>query len=124
MVSEVVQVEGHIIDSLILAKVLDVIVEAGADYRIVDVDVGRSSVGPSRARIEVDTPDDESLTRLLEELQVCVVNRLDAADAPFVLTDLDGALRPASTQRPTCRPPFASSVSGWRSRTPRWTAVW
>ena len=48
MAREVVQVEGHIIDSLILAKVLDLIVEAGADYRIVDVDVGRSSVDPSR----------------------------------------------------------------------------
>ncbi|MDQ1446587.1 MAG: bifunctional enzyme conserved region, partial [Acidimicrobiaceae bacterium] len=33
MESEIVEVEGHIIDSLILAKVLDVIVDAGADYR-------------------------------------------------------------------------------------------
>jgi len=48
MASEVVQVEGHILDSLILAKVLDLIVEAGADYRIVDVDIGRSSADPSR----------------------------------------------------------------------------
>ncbi len=52
MAREVAQVDGHIIDSLILAKVLDLTVEAAADYRIVDVDVdvdvGRSSVGPSR----------------------------------------------------------------------------
>ena len=38
MAIEVVEVEGHIIDSLILAKILDAIVDAGADYRIVDVD--------------------------------------------------------------------------------------
>jgi len=41
MTSEVVEVEGHIIDSFILAKVLDVIVEAGVDYRIVEVDIAR-----------------------------------------------------------------------------------
>ncbi|MEA2703808.1 MAG: bifunctional enzyme conserved region, partial [Actinomycetota bacterium] len=36
MASEVVEVEGHIIDSLILAKILDVIVDAGGDYRMLD----------------------------------------------------------------------------------------
>ena len=41
MATEVVEVEGHIIDSLILAKVLDAIVDAGADYRMVDVDIGK-----------------------------------------------------------------------------------
>ena len=37
MASEIVELEGHIIDSLILAKVLDQILAAGADYRVLDV---------------------------------------------------------------------------------------
>lgn len=37
MATETIAVEGHIIDSLILAKILDTIIAAGADYRILDV---------------------------------------------------------------------------------------
>src|SRR5204863_6690236 len=63
-----VEVEGHIIDSLILAKILDTIVDAGADYQIVHIDVGRRQADPSHARIEVTAPDDESLQALLTAL--------------------------------------------------------
>ena len=47
--SEVVRLDGHVVDSLLLAKVLDVIVDAGARYRIVELDVGTTSVDPSRS---------------------------------------------------------------------------
>jgi hypothetical protein len=48
--SEVVEVEGHIIDSLTLAKVMDVILAAGADYRVMDVHIGRTNNDESSAR--------------------------------------------------------------------------
>ncbi len=63
MASEVVEVEGHIIDSLILAKVLDVILDAGADYRLVDVDIGRTNIDASRARFEVTADDEDAAGR-------------------------------------------------------------
>ena len=47
---EVVEVEGHIIDSLTLAKVLDVIDNAGGDYRILDMELAapeRIPAGPA-----------------------------------------------------------------------------
>ena len=50
LIWEVVEVEGHIIDSLVLAKILDVIVNTGADYRLLDVQVGRTNADRSRAR--------------------------------------------------------------------------
>ena len=40
MVTEELEVAGHIIDSLLLAKILDAIVAAGADYR----KIGRAHV--------------------------------------------------------------------------------
>ena len=91
MATEAVEVEGHIIDSLILAKVLDTIVEAGADYRMVDVDIGKTSTDTSRARIEV-TADDELLDTLLAQLQLHGANRVSAADATLVACDTDGVL--------------------------------
>jgi hypothetical protein len=64
MATAVVEVEGHIIDSLILAKILDVIVESEASYKLLDVDIGRGHTDPSRARIELTTTDEDSLQRL------------------------------------------------------------
>ena len=61
MASEIVEIEGHIIDSLILAKVLDQILAAGADYRVLDVEIGRTSVDVSRVSIEVTAPDADGL---------------------------------------------------------------
>jgi lysine-ketoglutarate reductase/saccharopine dehydrogenase-like protein (TIGR00300 family) len=91
-VSEVIQLEGHIIDSLILAKVLDTIVAAGADYRILDVDVGRTTTDPSRAELEVSTADDASLEVLLATLQIHGANRLVIGDADLETADRDGVL--------------------------------
>ena len=76
-VVETIEVEGHIVDSLLLAKVLDLILDAGADYRIVDVEIGRTTTDPSRARIEVTADDDDAMTRLVEALQVHGANRVD-----------------------------------------------
>ena len=90
MATELIEVEGHIIDSLILAKVLDLILDAGADYRMVDVEIGRTNVDASRARLEVVAPDDETLARLLTELQVHGANRVEQADAEVTPADMDG----------------------------------
>lgn len=63
--SAIIQVEGHIIDSLILAKILDVIVEAGAEYQLLDIDVGKSHTDASYARIELrcETEEATSISR-------------------------------------------------------------
>jgi len=92
MTSETIEVEGHIIDSLILAKVLDLILAAGADYRIIDVTIGRTNVDPSRAVIQVQATDDDALQALVEELQVHGANRISDRDAVLVACDQDGVL--------------------------------
>ena len=75
MASETIEVTGHIVDSLLLAKILDSILDAGCDYEITDVAIGKTSLDPSRARIDV-TGDDEVLGRLVDELQVHGANRV------------------------------------------------
>src|SRR5438132_1192152 len=92
MATEVVEVEGHIIDSLILAKVLDAIIEAGADYRMVDVEIGRTNTDPSRARIEISAEDEAVLATLLSQLQLHGANRVEAEDASLVACEVDGVL--------------------------------
>ena len=53
---EEVQVEGHIIDSLLLPKILDEILTRGGTYVIKDIQIGQRQADPSHARIEVRAP--------------------------------------------------------------------
>ena len=90
--SEVVDLEGHIIDSLTLAKVMDVILAAGAEYELLDVTIGRTNTDTSRARLEVTAADEVTLATLLVELQVHGANPVGGGDAELVAADRDGVL--------------------------------
>ncbi len=89
---ETFEVEGHIVDSLILAKVLDLILDSGADYRLTDVQIGRTSTDTSRARIEITAGEDADIDRLAELLQVHGVNPAVVEDAELTTADVDGVL--------------------------------
>ncbi len=91
MPTETIEVTGHIVDSLLLAKILDTILEAGCDYEIAEVSIGKTSLDPSSARIAV-TGDDDVLGPLLDELQVHGANRTEQTDAAVVVADRDGVL--------------------------------
>ena len=92
MATETVELEGHIVDSLVLAKVLDLIVEAGADYEIDEFQIGRTNTDPSHTRMEIRADDEAALDSLLEALQVHGVNRVHLGDATLVAADRDGVL--------------------------------
>lgn len=91
LATESIEVTGHIVDSLLLAKILDSILDAGCDYEIVDVSIGKTSLDPSSARIAV-SGDDELLGPLLDELQVHGANRAAQYDARLVTAEVDGVL--------------------------------
>jgi lysine-ketoglutarate reductase/saccharopine dehydrogenase-like protein (TIGR00300 family) len=88
---ETIEVRGHIVDSLILAKVLDAILDAGCDYSITEFEVGKTSLDPSFARLEL-TGRDDVLAPLLDELQLHGANRVEVGDARLVPADRDGVL--------------------------------
>ena len=92
MPSEIVELEGHIIDSLTLAKALDAVLAAGANYELLDVSVGRTNEDESRALIRVEAMSDQELEKILGALQHFGANRTDAVDAAFVPTDRVGVL--------------------------------
>ena len=89
METEAVEIRGHIIDSLILPRVLDEIVGAGADYRIAAFEVGKSHDDPSFARIEISA-DRGVLDRLIGRLADLGATPPDTGDATLVVADRDG----------------------------------
>jgi lysine-ketoglutarate reductase/saccharopine dehydrogenase-like protein (TIGR00300 family) len=90
--TDVVEVSGHIIDSLILAKILDEIIDFGADYRIVQMDVGRGPADLSRARIEVCAADEDALTALVSRLHPHGAHPVVQPDAELVAATMEGVL--------------------------------
>ena len=88
--SEVLETRGHLMDSGVLARVLDDVLAYGGDYRIDRLDVGRAHDDESYARIEVSAADDESLARLLMRLQTHGVNQVDPGEALLREVEKDG----------------------------------
>ncbi|MCW2548049.1 MAG: bifunctional enzyme conserved region, partial [Mycobacterium sp.] len=80
-VSETVEVTGHLMDSGVLARILDDVLEYGADYSIERLDVGRTHDDESSAQINVKTEDPASLARLLMRLQAHGVNTVEPGSA-------------------------------------------
>jgi lysine-ketoglutarate reductase/saccharopine dehydrogenase-like protein (TIGR00300 family) len=69
MLSETIELRGHIIDSLILPKVLDQILTRGANFKIVEIKIGKQRADQSFARIEVSAQTSEALDDLLLRLR-------------------------------------------------------
>jgi len=63
-----IELFGHIIDSLILPKTLDIIMDKGGDFKIVDLDVGKRKSDVSRAKIIVSADSPSLLNQILDEL--------------------------------------------------------
>jgi lysine-ketoglutarate reductase/saccharopine dehydrogenase-like protein (TIGR00300 family) len=88
--SETVEVRGHLIDSGVLSRVLDDILEYGGDYSIDRFEVGKSPVDESYARLTVKSDGDEDLGRIVMRLQTHGVNLTDPGQAVLRTVEADG----------------------------------
>ena len=91
MATQRIQVDGHIVDSLILAKILDTVLEAGADYVIEQFAIGKTTKDPSHALLEL-TGDEDTLAQLVEDLRVHGAHPVGDHDALLVAADMPGVL--------------------------------
>jgi lysine-ketoglutarate reductase/saccharopine dehydrogenase-like protein (TIGR00300 family) len=90
-VVEEVQIDGHIIDSLLLPKVLDEILTRGGSFVLKDITIGQRQEDPSRVRIEVRAPSGEILEDILDNIHDHGAVPVVAQDCHFVPADMDGA---------------------------------
>lgn len=65
---EVLELRGHIIDSLTLSKVFDEIISLGGSYTSQEITIGKTKDDPSYARIKVRAPDKTILDNILLRL--------------------------------------------------------
>ena len=90
MVNETVQITGHLMDSGVLARVLDDVLDYGGDYVIEKLDLGRTHDDESHAKIRVGAESDEVLQRILMRIQIHGVNQVDPGEALLRAADRDG----------------------------------
>jgi lysine-ketoglutarate reductase/saccharopine dehydrogenase-like protein (TIGR00300 family) len=88
---EEVEIQGHIIDSLLLPKVLDEILTHGGSYVIKDIRIGQRQADASHARIEVRAPNAASLHEILDAIHDHGATSTTTQDCTVVPADMDGA---------------------------------
>jgi lysine-ketoglutarate reductase/saccharopine dehydrogenase-like protein (TIGR00300 family) len=90
--SEVVQAEGHLIDSQILNVVFDTVVKHSASFEVLKFDIGRSNDEPSSIAMRISAPTGQILGQVLEELVALGCRLADTQDAQLRLADRDGCV--------------------------------
>lgn len=91
MLHETVVMEGHLIDSDVLRRVFNRIVEHGGGFEVLEFKVGKTNADPSLARLAVSARDQETLDRILEELSYMGASAMPS-DAQFAPAERDGIL--------------------------------
>ena len=90
--SEEIRLEGHIIDSLILPRVMDVIMDAGGNFDVLEVDVGTHKHAVSLARMKVLADTQEQMDHIITALQELGAQLVNSDDAHVTPAPTDGAL--------------------------------
>src|SRR5262249_55689665 len=91
MLREHVTMEGHLIDSDILRRAFNRIVEEGGQFEIEEFRVGRTNTDASFARLAVTAPDPQILDKILEGLNYLGASTV-VSDAHFAPAEADGIL--------------------------------
>jgi lysine-ketoglutarate reductase/saccharopine dehydrogenase-like protein (TIGR00300 family) len=78
---EVVEAEGHLIDSHIMENIFDKVVEYHGRFEVEQFRIGRTNSEASYLRLKVEAPDETSMQRLLNSLLELGCAPVDTGDA-------------------------------------------
>jgi lysine-ketoglutarate reductase/saccharopine dehydrogenase-like protein (TIGR00300 family) len=90
MLIEVVELRGHIVDSLLLPRVLDEVIGREGTFEIETLEVGRRRHDPSFARIRIEAPSAEMLDEILTRVQEHGAELVDQGDLEVEPAPADG----------------------------------
>ncbi|MBV8073288.1 MAG: TIGR00300 family protein [Acidobacteriaceae bacterium] len=66
--SEVVEAHGHLIDSHIMERIFDTVVEFGGRFQVEQFTIGRTNSDPSHLRLHIEAPSEEQMEKMMTEL--------------------------------------------------------
>ena len=86
------EANGHLIDSGLMAAIMDTVILGGGDFEIVEFDIGRTNEDPSRLVINVSAPQQDRLDRLVGELHRLGCFAAQPPDATLKPAERDGTV--------------------------------
>ncbi len=104
MASEVVHVSGHIIDSLILPKVLDEIMDLNGTFEILDISIGKRKTDTSTAQLRIHAESPRHLETILKRLARLGALPVQDKDVRLIRATKEGVFPPtfySTTNLPT-----------------------
>ncbi len=90
MNTEIIEAEGHLIDSHLLEAVFDKVIEHGAKFEIVKFSIGRTNEEFSHLVMKVHAPEAAVLPELMEELLALGCHRVEQSEAVLRRCERDG----------------------------------
>lgn len=86
---EVVEAEGHLIDSQVMERIFDTVVEYGGRFEVERFQIGRTNSEPSRLRLKVETQSEEQMEQMLAQLLGLGCALVDTGDAELRTVEKD-----------------------------------
>src|SRR5579871_392532 len=86
---EVVEAQGHLIDSHIMEQIFDQVVEFGGRFEVEEFRVGKTNSDGSYLRLKVETGERPAMERLLQQLLGLGCSPVDGGDAQLRTVERD-----------------------------------
>lgn len=99
-----VEAQGHLIDSHIMERIFDAVVEFGGRFEVEQFSIGRTNSEPSKLRLRIEAPTHEQMEKMLSQLLGLGCSPVDSGDA---------AVKPAECDR--CAPEDFYSTTNQRT---------
>src|SRR5262249_1948474 len=86
---EVVEAEGHLIDSHVMEQIFDKVVEYNSRFEVEQFRIGRTNSDPSYLRLKVEAPNQDVMNHLLEQLLALGCSPVDSGEAHLKVVERD-----------------------------------
>ncbi len=86
---EIVEAEGHLIDSHLMEQIFDKVVAHGGRFEVEQFRIGRTNEDPSYLRLRVEAPAADAMERMLQQLMDLGCSPVDSSDAQLRRVERD-----------------------------------
>lgn len=86
---EVVEAQGHLVDSHIMEQIFDTVVEFGGRFEVQHFSIGRTNSDPSRLNLRVEAPSEQQLEKMLTQLLGLGCAPIDSGEADLKEAEQD-----------------------------------
>src|SRR4051795_4064181 len=87
--SEVVEAQGHLIDSHIMERIFDAVVEFGGRFEVEHFSIGRTNSEASKLRLRIEAPSQKQLEQMMTQLLGLGCAAVDSGDAELKKAECD-----------------------------------